>query len=221
MTELENKIRDYLSYSVGMNEEDINKDFEDSRKIACFIAAYAHRNQQRINGDKYFIHPYSVAMNFRKILCTYKFDGDLMIDLGIPFYGVEELCYLHDVVEDTDITIKEIEDIFDDHPTPQYLNSFKSDIKSSLVAITHKKGETYDEYFSRVLSNEKASLVKMLDIQDNLVILHYSNFDEKAKDRTINYVNRFHQIDQKYHWLSKIEEYVKSPRNIYDDWEDW
>ena len=221
MTELENKIRDYLSYNVGMSEEDINKGFEDSRKIASFIAAYAHRNQQRINGDKYFIQPYSVAMNFRKILCTYKFDGDLMIDLGIPFYGVEELCYLHDVVEDTDITIEEIEAIFDDHPTPLYLHSFKSDIKSSLIAITHKKGETYDEYFSRVLSNEKASLVKMLDIQDNLVILHYSNFDEKAKDRTINYINRFYQIDQKYHWISKIDEYVKSPRNIYDDWEDW
>ena len=221
MAELENKIRDYLSYSVGMSEEDINKGFEDSRKIASFIAAYAHRNQTRINGDKYFIHPYSVAMNFRKIFCTYKFDGDLMIDLGIPFYGVEELCYLHDVVEDTDITIEEIEVIFDDHPAPQYLRSFKCDIKSSLIAITHKKGEIYDEYFSRVLSNEKASLVKMLDIQDNLVILHYSNFDEKAKDRTINYVNRFYQIDQKYHWLSKIDEYIKSPRNIYDDWEDW
>lgn len=221
MTELENKIRDYLSYSVGMSEEDINKGFEDSRKIASFIAAYAHRNQQRINGDKYFIHPYSVAMNFRKIFCTYKFDGDLMVDLGIPFYGVEELCYLHDVVEDTDINIEEIEAIFDNHPTPQYLRSFKCDIKSALIAITHKKGETYDEYYLRVLSNEKASLVKMLDIQDNLVILHYSNFDEKAKDRTINYVNRFYQIDQKYHWLSKIEEYVKSPRNIYDDWEDW
>ena len=61
-----------------------------------------------------------------------------------------------------------------------------------------------------LLLDEKASLVKMLDIQDNLVILHYSNFDEKAKDRTVNYVNRFYQIDQKYHWLSKIDEYIKS-----------
>lgn len=221
MTDLERNIKDFLRNEFHMEEERINKGFNDSRTLASFIAVYAHRNQRRINGGHYYSHPYAVAESFRKLVCTGRFDGDLLEDLEIPFWGVEELCYLHDVIEDTDIDIEDIKELFDEHANPVWLHSFDYDIRNALIAITHKKDEPYEEYFSRVLSNEKASLVKMLDIQNNLMLLNYEIFDEKAKDRSINYINRFYQIDQKYHWLARIRDYQNRPHNIYDDWADW
>ena len=221
MTDLETKLRNFLLIEHSADEEFINQGFRDSRTLASIIAGYAHRNQKRINGETYYAHPHSVAKSFRRLLCTGRFDGDLLEDLDIPFWGVEELCYLHDVVEDTDIDIEEIKELFDQYASPVWLHSFDTDIKDALIAITHKKGEPYEEYFARVLANEKASLVKMLDIQDNLMLLNYEYFNDEAKERTLNYVNRFYQIDQKYHWLARIKDYQNRPHNIYDDWADW
>lgn len=221
MTNLEKEIREYLSIELNLDDRYLNEAFEDSRKLASFISMYAHRNQTRINGVHYYSHPEAVAYSWRSLMCSYKFDGDLLEDLDIPFWGVEELCYLHDVIEDTDVDIEEIKEMFDQYASPQWLHSFDCDIKDALIAITHKKDEPYEKYFLRVLSNEKASLVKMLDIQNNLMLLNYEYFDEFAKERTLNYIDRFYQIDHKYHWLARIKDYQSRPHNIYDDWEDW
>ena len=61
------------------------------------VAAKAHEHQKRESGEPYIIHPLNVCMN----LTTFKADG-------------ASLCagLLHDVVEDTEYTLEDIEKIF-------------------------------------------------------------------------------------------------------------
>ncbi len=68
-------------------------------KKAYEVASYAHRNQKRESGEPYIIHPLNVCLN----LTTFKADGS-------------SLCagLLHDVVEDTELTIKDIRRDFGD-----------------------------------------------------------------------------------------------------------
>jgi GTP pyrophosphokinase len=68
----------------------INKAFE--------FAVHAHGDQQRDSGDPYIIHPISVA--------------ERVADWGLDYRSVQA-ALLHDVVEDTDVSLKEIERAFD------------------------------------------------------------------------------------------------------------
>lgn len=63
---------------------------------------------------------------------------------------------LHDVIEDTKVTFSEIE------------TEFGKDIAETVEALTHRKGESYQDYITRVLQNEDAIVVKIADICDNL-----------------------------------------------------
>lgn len=74
-----------------------NPDEIDNVKKAYEIASKAHANQKRESGEPYIIHPLNVCMN----LTQFKADG-------------ASLCagLLHDVVEDTEYTLEDIENIF-------------------------------------------------------------------------------------------------------------
>ncbi|MDE5888496.1 MAG: HD domain-containing protein, partial [Bacilli bacterium] len=87
-----------------MTIEDVIKEVEkynpeevDNVRKAYEVAAQAHAFQKRESGEPYIIHPLNVCMN----LIRFKADG-------------ASLCagLLHDVVEDTDYTLEEIEDMF-------------------------------------------------------------------------------------------------------------
>lgn len=74
------------------------KDFNEQRlRRAYFFADQAHQGQTRFSGEPYIIHPLSVAY----ILLDFHPDEDTLI-----------AALLHDVAEDTDRTIEEIEQSF-------------------------------------------------------------------------------------------------------------
>lgn len=77
--------------------EKYNPEEIDIVKKAYNLANEAHKNQKRESGEPYIIHPLSVAMN----LTAFHADG-------------ASLCagLLHDVVEDTDYTLEDIEKEF-------------------------------------------------------------------------------------------------------------
>ncbi len=77
--------------------EKYNPDEVEKVRHAYEIAALAHQHQKRESGEPYIIHPLNVCYN----LTTFKADG-------------ASLCagLLHDVVEDTDYTLKDIEKLF-------------------------------------------------------------------------------------------------------------
>lgn len=69
--------------------------------------------------------------------------------------NVLAVAWLHDVVEDTDVTLEQIRRLFG------------STIATAVDAITHRKGEPRVEYYRRVGANLDALIVKMADGRDN------------------------------------------------------
>ena len=75
-----------------MNQEQVqlvNKAYE--------LGSEAHKGQRRLSGEDYICHPVSVAL----ILTELKMDADCII-----------AAILHDVIEDTDTTVEELESLF-------------------------------------------------------------------------------------------------------------
>lgn len=69
----------------------------------------------------------------------------------------QKICaLLHDVVEDTPTTLDEIE------------KEFGIMVRDTIDCLTHRKGESYNDYITRILTDENAVRVKIADICDNL-----------------------------------------------------
>jgi (p)ppGpp synthase/HD superfamily hydrolase len=67
-----------------------------------------------------------------------------------------QVALLHDVVEDTDVTL-------------EYLlqQGFSEQVVSAVDALTHRDGESYAQYVIRLSQSEVATRVKLADLQDN------------------------------------------------------
>ena len=75
-----------------------DKQYDLSKILSAYqLAEKAHADQKRSSGEPYIIHPLAVA--------------DILLDLGMD---TDTICVglLHDVVEDTDYTVEDIENIF-------------------------------------------------------------------------------------------------------------
>lgn len=66
-----------------------------------------------------------------------------------------KVAVLHDVVEDCDITVEELFDLFGGR------------IARAVDAISKRKDESYQQYIRRCAQNRIARVVKRLDIRDN------------------------------------------------------
>lgn len=104
---------------------------------ALLFAIKKHSGQKRWNGDDYITHPIRVAENF--------------ID-----YELKIISILHDTLEDTNTTYKEIH------------NKFGKKIADAVFALSKKNGEDYFNFINRARENELAREVKIADINDNL-----------------------------------------------------
>lgn len=69
---------------------------------------------------------------------------------------LKNIAYLHDVVEDTDVTIEEIRE------------RFGEDVSRAVDALTRRKGEQYFDYIHRVKQHPEATQVKLADLHYNL-----------------------------------------------------
>ncbi len=67
------------------------------------------------------------------------------------------VAVLHDVVEDTDVTFRDLEE-----------RGFGKSILNALDRLTRRPGEDYDDYIHRLAADPIAREVKLSDIQDNL-----------------------------------------------------
>ncbi len=66
------------------------------------------------------------------------------------------MALLHDVVEDTDITLSDLENA-----------GFPREVVEAVGLLTKTKGEDYFEYVNRVKHNPIAKRVKLLDLEHN------------------------------------------------------
>lgn len=103
---------------------------------AMKIAYNAHHGQTDKNGMPYIFHPFHLAeqMTDEVSVCT---------------------ALLHDTVEDTDITMDELE------------NEFPSEVTEALKLLTHDKNVDYFDYIAAIKANKTARAVKLADLRHN------------------------------------------------------
>ena len=117
-----------------------NDALSDARLKADKLAEKLHEGQTDKLGNPYIDHVRDVA--------------DRVSSLG-ENYAIVGL--LHDSVEDTDITLEEIEE------------KFGKDVRDGVDGMTKREGEDYfDDYLPRVASNEISRNVKIADSSHNL-----------------------------------------------------
>lgn len=103
---------------------------------AMKIAYDAHHGQVDKAGIPYIFHPYHLAEQMQDEYTTC-------------------VALLHDVVEDTHVTLEEL------------AKTFPQEVIDAIAVMTHKKGEPYLEYVARVKTNPIAKAVKLVDLWHN------------------------------------------------------
>lgn len=202
------EIHEYL-LKIWKDEKRIEKLDRSSVGLAMEIAVYAHRNQKRENQEDYINHPLRVLDNYRLFAglipgSYFSIDTDLMFKHKIPYDGVQEVCLLHDVVEDTDFTIEDIKEIYSEY---ELKNFFEMYIEIPLKNITHDKTMNYLEYIGICLNNPTSALVKMMDLQDNLRVVDLIKLTEKELNRATNYLKYIYIINSVYNFLENAKKY--------------
>jgi (p)ppGpp synthase/HD superfamily hydrolase len=212
---LSKKMKEYWM-SKGLEEKQYEDMLTCTVNIAMAISIYAHREQRRENGISYSEHPYSCMNLYRDFVGIEEdsydcIDLDLMYKHNIPFEGVQEVALLHDVLEDTEVVLDEIEEMFNDFG---YATYFELYIKQALILITHDKSESYEIYIDRMLVNPVASICKMMDLTDNMNMLGLASLKDSELDRTIRYAKYFKQINDKWHFIENMMLYKKERANL-------
>jgi (p)ppGpp synthase/HD superfamily hydrolase len=124
---------------------------------AIEIAAKAHAGQKRFNGEPYILHSLRVMVNVKTI-------------------EEKVVAVLHDVVEDTNITISNLID-----------DGFSTSVIEAVSILTHNKNESYEEYINGIKWNDVARNVKIADMKDNIDILSIPDITIKDFERLKNY----------------------------------
>jgi len=208
MNEKLEKIKEYFSER-GMSEDEFENWIDSSVYLAMLIAIYAHRDQKRENGEDYVNHPLRCLTEYRMFIGIGPegrgdVDTDLLYECGIPFDGVQEVCLLHDVVEDTEFTFEDVRDIYYECGFERFFNLYISD---ALQRITHDKSVPYPEYIDICIQNPISAIVKMFDLQDNLRVIDLAEFNNKNKDRARRYLEHIFAINQAYRFIENIGKY--------------
>lgn len=209
------KIHEYL-INKGISENTLKGYDTSSVYLAMEIMEYAHRGQTRENGEDYANHPSRVLFNYQNLVGidpnhNYPdFDEDLMIKCGVPYKGVQEVCLLHDVIEDTDFTIEDVRDIYYECGFDKYFDMY---IEDALRRVTHDKSVDYQEYIGICLRNPISAIVKMMDLQDNLRVIDLIELNQDNLDRAHRYLNYLFLIDEVCHFVEKVKKYKEELKN--------
>ncbi len=203
------EIHAYLE-TLGYLAEDIAYMDSSSVYVAQQIAMYAHQGQTRVNGENYFAHPYRVLQKYRKAVGIVEGDyfclnEDLLVgECKVPYKGVQEVCLLHDVLEDSSLTVADVESVFEELSLG---NFFRIYIKEPLLLLTRKDGEEYVTYLHKLLPSPTASLVKLMDFSDNMDISTLTVLGEGEMERLFDYTMYARLINEAWHFLENMYKY--------------
>lgn len=128
---------------------------------AVEIAARAHAGVKDKRGEPYLLHP-------------------LRVMIGVDDEEAQIVGVLHDVVEDTSVTLDDIR-----------AAGFTEIVVEALSLVTHRKESPYSEYVIGCWHNRIARQVKLSDLRDNLspsrILLRQEKFKADS-DRLHRYV---------------------------------
>ena len=89
---------------------------------------------------------------------------------------------LHDVLEDTDATIGDIEVLFGE------------EVANTIALLTKIPHEPNDLYYDRLKEYDTAAWIKLADLQDNLDVTRLTSFTEKDAARVARYKVREQEL---------------------------
>ncbi len=117
---------------------------------AMKIAYEAHKEQYDKGGVPYIFHPYHIAEQLEQ-------EYDICVAL------------LHDVVEDTEVTLSDLENA-----------GFPKEVVEAVGLMTKSKSDDYFEYVKRIKDNPIARKVKLQDLEHNSDPTRLVNGKEKS-----------------------------------------
>ena len=124
---------------------------------ALEIAIKAHKGQRDLAGVDYIEHPKAVSNLVNS-------DEE------------KAVAYLHDVLEDTYITEKDLLQM-----------GIPNNIVLAVKVLTKEKNEPYTKYIERVKENKLASTVKIADLQHNMNLSRIANPSKRDYERLEKY----------------------------------
>jgi (p)ppGpp synthase/HD superfamily hydrolase len=124
---------------------------------AIAIAALAHKGQVDKAGAPYVLHP-------------------LRMMLAVKTPEARIAAVLHDVVEDTAVTLEELKG-----------EGFPASVLEAVDALTKREGEDYEAFIRRVAPNPIAREVKLADLRDNSDLSRIAEPTERDRERIRKY----------------------------------
>ena len=124
---------------------------------AIEIAAKAHTGQVDKAGQPYVLHP-------------------LRMMLAVSTLEARMVAVLHDVVEDTDVTLEQLQ-----------AEGFPASVLEAVEALTKRDGEDYEGFIGRVAPNAVAREVKLADLRDNADLSRIAEPTERDRARIEKY----------------------------------
>lgn len=125
-------------------------------RLAYEVATAAHRGQTRLTGEPYILHPLVAAQT--------------LADLGIDPVAVTA-AVLHDVPEDTDVTVEEIEEKFGPE-VAQLVDGVTKLSKFSTTSYEEQQAENIRKMFLAMADDIRVVLIKLADRLHNMRTLH-------------------------------------------------
>ena len=131
--------------------------YTDMTKKALMLCFQAHKDQVDKSGMPYVFHPLHLAEQME--------DEDTTI-----------VALLHDVVEDTNYTISDLNNM-----------GFPQQVMDAIAVMTHDASVPYLDYVAKLKENAIARTVKLADLRHNSDLTRLERVDEKALERVEKY----------------------------------
>lgn len=126
-------------------------------KKALKLCFEVHKSQVDKSGVPYVFHPVHLAEQMEN-------EEAIIVAL------------LHDVIEDSDYTLKDITQM-----------GFSEKITEALSLLTHKHSEPYMEYIAKLKDNSIARVVKLADLEHNSDLSQLDVIDDRALKQNKKY----------------------------------
>lgn len=144
--------------------------------LAISIAATAHVNQLDKGGQPYILHPLTV-MHKVKSECPY----------------TKQVAVLHDVLEDSDVTLDHLKAL-----------GFSHHVLVALELLTHTKSQLYESYITGIGTDLRATLVKLADLRHNSDLTRLKGITDKDLERMAKYQRAYvYLVERKAEMLAE------------------
>ena len=141
--------------------------YTENTKKAIKLAYQKHDGQFDKSGLPYVLHPFHLAEQMD--------DEDSTI-----------VALLHDLIEDTDVTLKELYDL-----------GFSKNVIDAIGVLTHSDGSDYYDYIERISNNEIATKVKIADLRHNSDLTRLNKIETKDLERIKKYIKSLEILEKK------------------------